>query len=136
MQTGEAAGWAAMLAKRQNTTPGTLDADLLLRKLCQDSHFVSFFNDLEALANHPAMPAAQYFATRGFFTNYNARLDEKLNKEEFARWEQLAKTLYAAQPSRQSAISQWIAKVRSDAKAPPSRADFLQALWHVVNIAE
>ena len=88
MQTGEAAGWAAVLAKRQNTTPAALDADLLIRTLCDHHHFGSFFNDLEALADHPTLPAAQYFATRSFFTDYNARLNEKLSETERLRWEQ------------------------------------------------
>ena len=50
MMTGEAAGLAAALARRQGTTPGKLDADLLVRALCEKRHFVSFFNDLEAAA--------------------------------------------------------------------------------------
>jgi len=58
---------AAALSKRQATTPGKLNADLLLRSLREKRHFVSFFNDLEADADHPAVPAAQYSATRGFF---------------------------------------------------------------------
>lgn len=87
MMTGETAGLAAALAKQQQTTPGRLDPDLLLRALCERRHFVSFFNDLEASANHPAMPAAQYFATKGFFPDYDARLDEPITEEEKAVWE-------------------------------------------------
>lgn len=135
MQTGEAAGWAAVLAKRQNNTPGALDADLLLRTLCQHGHFVSFFNDLEALAEHPALPAAQYFATRSFFADYNTRLDEKLNEAELARWQQLSAKQHAAWPSRQKAIAEWFAEIRSTT-APPSRGKSLQALWNIVNIPE
>jgi len=57
-------------------TPGQLNPDLLLRALCERRHFVSFFNDLQAAADHPAMPAAQHFATKGFFASYDANLDE------------------------------------------------------------
>lgn len=84
--TGEAAGLVAALARRQGTTPGKLDADLLVRALCEKRHFVSFFNDLESAAMHPAMPAAQYFATRGFFPDYNARLDEPLTESVRRVW--------------------------------------------------
>jgi hypothetical protein len=136
MQTGEAAGWAAVLAKRKNTSPRALDAELLLRTLCQHRHFVSFFNDLEALAEHSAMPAAQYFATRSFFTDYNARLEEKLTEKERVRWEQLSANQHAAWPNRQKAIAQWFAKTHSDAGASPTRGDFLNALWNIVNIPE
>jgi 2-polyprenyl-6-methoxyphenol hydroxylase-like FAD-dependent oxidoreductase len=87
MMTGEAAGLAAALSKRQGTTPGKLNADLLVRSLCEERHFVSFFNDLEADADHPAMPVAQYFATRGFFPDYNARLDEPLSEAVQAAWQ-------------------------------------------------
>lgn len=88
MMTGEAAGVAASLAKKRATTPGRLDPDLLLRTLCQKRHFVSFFNDLQADALHPAMPAAQYFGTKGFFASYDAKLGEPLTESLKAVWQQ------------------------------------------------
>jgi hypothetical protein len=87
MMTGEVAGVAASLAKAENTTPGQLDSDLLLLALCKNRHFVTFFNDLQAGANHPAMPAAQFFSTKGFFANYDARLDEPLTESVKVAWE-------------------------------------------------
>lgn len=81
MQTGEAAGFATALSKKHQTTPGKLDADLLVRTLVMNKHFVTFFNELQKHADHPAMPAAQYFGTKGFFKDYNARLDEPFNAE-------------------------------------------------------
>jgi hypothetical protein len=136
MQTGEAAGWAAVLAKRQNTTPGALDSDLLIRTLCENRHFVSFFNDLEALADHPALPAAQYFATRSFFTDYNARLDAKLSETDRGQWEQLTAKQPMAWQHRQQAIAQHFAKVRSDAATASSRGDILLALWNIVSVPQ
>jgi flavin-dependent dehydrogenase len=88
MMTGEAAGAAAALAKEHQTTPGKLDPDLLLRTLCKNRHFVTFFNDLQALADHPAMPAAQYFGTKGFFASYDAKLDEPLTEAVKAVWQE------------------------------------------------
>jgi hypothetical protein len=76
MQTGEVAGFAAALSKKHQTTPGKLDPDLLVRTLVTNKHFVTFFNELQEHADHPAMPAAQYFGTRGFFKDYDARLEE------------------------------------------------------------
>ncbi len=86
MQTGEAAGFAAALAKKHQTTPGKLDSDLLVRTLVANKHFVTFFNELEACADHSAMPAAQYFGTKGFCANYEACLDEPLTESLEAVW--------------------------------------------------
>src|SRR5207247_2217153 len=44
MQTGEAAGFAAALAKKKQTTPAALDADELVRTLADRRQLVSFFN--------------------------------------------------------------------------------------------
>lgn len=131
MQTGEAAGWAAVLAKRHGTTPGKVDADLLLRTLCEHRHFVSFFNDLEALAAHPAMPATQYFATRGLFQDYNSRLDAKFTDEQLARWEQVGNAQKLDWPTRQKDMARWLAQARAAASSSLSRGDLLQGLWNV-----
>jgi hypothetical protein len=45
MQIGEAAGFAAALAKQHRTTPGALEADLLVRTLVKHGHLVTFFNE-------------------------------------------------------------------------------------------
>jgi hypothetical protein len=86
MQTGEAAGFGAALAKKHQTTPGKLDPDLLVRTLVMNKHFVTFFNELQQHADHAAMPAAQYFGTKGVFSDYNARLDEPLTESIQAAW--------------------------------------------------
>uniref|UniRef100_UPI0037841F47 FAD-dependent oxidoreductase n=1 Tax=Prosthecobacter sp. TaxID=1965333 RepID=UPI0037841F47 len=77
MQIGEAAGFAAALSKKHQTTPGKLDPDLLVRTLVTNKHFVTFFNELQKHADHPAMPAAQYFGTKGSFPGYDAKLEER-----------------------------------------------------------
>ncbi len=87
LQTGEAAGFAAALAKQQSTTPAGLNADLLLRTLVQRQQLVSFFNDLKATDLNPAVPAAQYFGTKGFFHDYNARLQEPLTVAMAKVWQ-------------------------------------------------
>ena len=86
LQTGEAAGVAAALAKQQDCTVAALDADLLLKTLVQRRHLVSFFNDVKVTDANPAIPAAEYFATKGFFGNYNARLDEPVTEAVDALW--------------------------------------------------
>jgi len=58
-EVGDAAGFAAALAKKQRVPPAALDSDLLIRTLCQAGFLVSFFNEQDAL-----QPALQYFARR------------------------------------------------------------------------
>lgn len=86
MQIGEAAGWAAVMAKKQRTKPGKLNAELLVRTLVEKGQRVSFLNDLRE--EDPRIPAAEYFATQGFFADYNARLDEPLKTATEMVWVQ------------------------------------------------
>ncbi len=86
MQTGEAAGLAAAMAKQQQTTPAALDSELFLQTLVNRRQLVSFFNDVKVTDPDPAIPAAQYFATRGFFSDYNARLDEPVTEAIQTIW--------------------------------------------------
>ncbi|MFO7937821.1 MAG: FAD-dependent oxidoreductase [Kiritimatiellia bacterium] len=86
MQTGEAAGFAAALAVKQNTTPAELDPDLLIRTLVKNHFMVSFFNDVDVASDDSKIVAAQYFGTRGFFADYNARLNEPLAESVAKLW--------------------------------------------------
>jgi ribulose 1,5-bisphosphate synthetase/thiazole synthase len=130
MMAGETAGVAAALAKKHQTTTGKLDPDLLLRDLCERRHFVIFFNDLQAAANHPAMPAAQYFGTKGFFASYDANLDQPLTESVKAVWE---KGLAELQNGTSEPMQ--LAKAVSEAEAnatPPTqttRGAVLSAMW-------
>lgn len=87
MQAGESAGFAAALSVKHQTTPAALDSEVLLRKLVTSHVMVSFFNDVEVSANDPRIAAAQYFGTKGFFADYNARLDEPLTEAVHKAWE-------------------------------------------------
>jgi NADPH-dependent 2,4-dienoyl-CoA reductase/sulfur reductase-like enzyme len=84
MQTGEAAGLAIALAKKERKTLAELDPDLLVQTLAEKRHLVSFFNDVDLADKDDVVPAVQFFGTLGFFHDYNARLDEPL-KESTAR---------------------------------------------------
>jgi hypothetical protein len=108
----------------------------LLHTLCEHRHFVSFFNDLQSLAEHLAMPAAQYFATRGYFADYNAHLNARLSETVRARWEKLSASQHAVSRNHQNAIAELFVKLGSDTAASPSRGDFLQALWNIVDSPE
>jgi predicted neuraminidase len=87
MQTGEAAGLAAAIAVKGGQPPAGLDADRLVRELCRRKFMLSFFNDIDVGADDPRVAAAQYFGTKGFFADYDARLDAPLETATQAVWE-------------------------------------------------
>ncbi|MEP6670123.1 MAG: FAD-dependent oxidoreductase [Chthoniobacter sp.] len=86
MSTGEAAGMAVALAKRDHTSPGQLDADKLVRALVDQRQLVTFYNDVKGDRNDAWIPAAQYFGTKGFFPSYDAQMDRKLTREVAKQW--------------------------------------------------
>lgn len=86
MQTGEAAGFAAALAKKHATTPGKLDPDLLVFTLAQRRMMISFFNHTDVSASNRYIPAVQYFGTKGFFRSYDARPSEPLTATASDVW--------------------------------------------------
>jgi hypothetical protein len=133
MQTGEAAGFAAALAKKHQTTPAKLESDLLVRTLVTNKHFVTFFNDLEANANHSAMSAAQYFGTKGFSADHNARLDEPLTRPVEAVWRAGFEQL---KQGRLEPLRMTTATRRAERQAGEStgkqRGDVLVELWRAL----
>ena len=92
MQLGYAAGVAADLLLR---TPGaefrTLCADRLQDELLADSQRISMLSDVEW--DHPARPAAEYFAAKGAFEGYEARLDEEVTVRDASLWLAVARSL-------------------------------------------
>ncbi|MDZ4288854.1 MAG: FAD-dependent oxidoreductase, partial [Prosthecobacter sp.] len=134
MQTGEAAGFAAALAKKQKITPADLDPELLLRTLVDRRHLVSFFNETKVDAKDPRIPAAQYFATKGFFHDYNARLDEPLKKATEAVWRNALKDLRAGRLDA-GKVAAAVAKAEMQdapvADAPMNRGDALLRLYEM-----
>ena len=86
MQAGEAAGFAAALAKQHRTTPGELNPETLMRTLAENRFMVSFFNDIDANSSEPWVAAVEYFGTKGFFGDYDARPHEELGVETAQSW--------------------------------------------------
>lgn len=86
MQTGEAAGFAAALAKREKVSVAALNPESLLRTLVEHRQLVSFFNDVKVDGPQPWIPAVQYLGTKGFFADYDARLEQPLSKAIAGQW--------------------------------------------------
>jgi hypothetical protein len=134
MQTGEAAGFAAALCKQGGTMPAALDSDLLVRTLVQRRQLVSFFNDVKVTDRAPGILAAQYFGTKGFFSDYNARLNEPLT-EAVAKvwadgWSQLDKGML-----KPNELAARVQKAESDDSQPTgrTRGEVIQDMWKRVN---
>lgn len=133
LQTGEAAGFAAALAKQHSTTPADLDPDLLLRTLVERRQLVSFFNDLKVTDPGPAIPAAQYFATRGFFHSYDAKLDGPLTEAVQRIWEEGLTTLKENRLDPTSLAKQvYQAETTNSPKLKRTRGEAIQSMWRTL----
>jgi hypothetical protein len=135
MQTGEAAGFAASLAKQQGVAPAQLDADLLVRTLVEHRQLVSFFNDLKVTDSEPVIPAAQYFATRGFFHSYDAALHEPLTEATAKVWRQGFAELQSGNLDPRDLAAR-VAKAAADTDSPPtglSRGEEILRMWKLLS---
>lgn len=130
MQTGESAGFAAALAVKGKSTPGALDADLLMRKLAASHVMISFFNDVDVTVDDPRVVAAQYFGTKGFFDSYNARLEAPLTAGVRAAWETAFKQLQQGSlDPEQIAVAVHAAESQESPATDQARGTFLLGLW-------
>jgi len=86
MNLCESAGHAAALAVEEGVAPAKLDPDKLLQRLATRRIMLSFFNDLDVSSVDPAVAAAQYFGTKGFFADYDAKLGEAASEVLASAW--------------------------------------------------
>ncbi|MFM7290044.1 MAG: FAD-dependent oxidoreductase, partial [Planctomycetia bacterium] len=130
MQTGEVAGLAAALAVKAGSPPAGLDADRLVRELCRRKCMVSFFNDLDVGGDDPRVAAAQYFGTKGFFADYDARLDKPLATATQAVWERGLAALRSGTLDPADLVKQ-VHEAESKDSPPTSRTrgEALLAMW-------
>jgi hypothetical protein len=156
MQVGEAAGVAAALSVKNQTTPGELASEKLSRELCSRKFMVAFFNDIDASSDDSQVNAAEYFGTRGFFADYDARLGAPLKTATAAAWidglaqlragrlqpNELALNVAEAEQTTETIDAQTFAsqaKLSLDAKekasSPITRGAALRMMWQRV-IAE
>jgi hypothetical protein len=116
------------LAKNRGVAPAALDADRLVRTLCRAGFLISFFND-----EQPLTPALQYFGTKGFFADYDARLAEPLKPATAKLWSDGLSQLRAGNLDP-DALARAVARAESQPEAsdmtgPRTRGAVLQDLW-------
>ena len=130
VQTGESAVFAAALAIRNQTTPAELDPDMLVRKLAASRVMITFFNDVDGTENNERVIAAQYFGTKGFFADYDARLDEPLTQILSTVWQAGFEKLVSGQLDP-TALAQAVASADRKEAAPTSRTrgEMLLTMW-------
>lgn len=134
MQLGESAGFAAALAVKEQTTPGKLDPDALIRKLASSRVMISFFNDVEVTADDPRVAATQYFGTKGFFASYDARLDAPLTEGVKAVWQAgFEKLKNGPLEPMQHAKGVQEAEAQTSANTNETRGAALLAMWKISN---
>jgi hypothetical protein len=98
MQLAESAAWAIVLAARAKIAPAALETGPLQRHLVEHGIMISFFNDLDMSCREPWLPAVQFFGTRGFFTGYDARPTELLDRDTAEEWRRRAAGVGLALP--------------------------------------
>jgi hypothetical protein len=86
MHVGESAAIALALAHKARRAPADVDREALQRELVQRGVMLTFFNDFDMSAPTDEQRAAQYFGARGFFADYDARLDALLRGAVGAVW--------------------------------------------------
>jgi hypothetical protein len=155
MQTGEAAGWAAGLAKRKQKPVSQIDVSALQRVLIEQGQMVTFFNDLPAAPRDAVKNAAQFFGTKGFFASYDADLSAPLTEpiaqlwaQGFGNWQQqeldaasLARAIAKAEDEPGTGIraDQFLAMLPSSEQLEPAdaqtiltRGEALAILWKLL----
>ncbi len=96
MHIAESAAHAALQSLREGRPPARIESDTLLRTLAANHIMLAFFNDLDVSSDDPAVAASQYFGTKGFFADYDARLGEPLKRSTAKVWGEGFRRLRAA----------------------------------------
>ncbi len=125
MALGQAAGLAAGLAIGSGAPVQAVPVAALQERLLAQGAVLMYFED--AGPAHPAWAALQFFALRGFFPEWQARLDEAIAPEDAARfqaWAGLAPEGVPAGQSRGAFLQRLQARVQ---QLPPERAADIRA---------
>ena len=98
IQLAEAAGYAAALAKETRAQVADISVDALQRRLAENGHMLSFFNDFDMATELSWVPAVQYLGTKGYFSSYDARPDDISTEAEAEGWLEHARRTLPGMP--------------------------------------
>jgi hypothetical protein len=104
MHLAESAAWALVVAAQDRVPPAQVNVDRLQRTLVGRGVMISFFNDFDMATPAPWVVAAQWLGTKGFFTSYDARMDEPPSAADLTRWEELTVQLIRQRGGQVSAF--------------------------------
>jgi hypothetical protein len=93
MHLAESAAWAIVLAAQRGVPPASVDVAELQHRLVEHGVMISFFNDFDMACAAPWVSAFQLLGARGFFTDYNAHSEARLDADTAHAWRQLAPQL-------------------------------------------
>ncbi len=124
MALGTAAGMAAHLSVQQNVVPSQLNTTKLQHDLLEQRQVIAVFHDVPL--DHPQWAALQYFGTKGFFPEFEARPDATVTRAEAAQW--LWNWIRLHQPNLEPVIDQ--ARAAEDVKAYQPAYLAVRALLH------
>ena len=83
---GEAAGFAAAQAVKNNKQPAEISVKKLQKALIENQVMISFFNDFDMKTEKRWVPAIQYLCTQGFFESFDAKPEAFLNDSTLKIW--------------------------------------------------
>jgi hypothetical protein len=75
---------AAHLALRDQVAVRQVNIDALQHELLRQGQVITFFRDIDAA--DPCCAAMQYFGTKGFFTDYDCRANDPLERVVARKW--------------------------------------------------
>jgi hypothetical protein len=127
MHIAESAAIAAALAIQRRQSPADLDTEQLLRILAAKRVMLAFFNDVNVAGSESWVPAAQYFATRGFFPDYDARAGEALAPPVARLWAESLQQLHAKKLAPR-ALAARLARLSGDVRGTVSAEDFARMI--------
>ena len=129
MAIGQAAGVAAHLAIEAGTPVSKVDVARMQKMLLQQGQVLTYFKDLDPA--DPSFQAMQFFGTKGFFQDYNARSGDPLEYQQAAQWLKLSRPEMRLPQQSGSLLtrSAMPAQFPGNPSAPVRRGEFCRALY-------
>jgi hypothetical protein len=86
MQIGESAAYAILQSIKSKVKLPDIDTEVLTQTLAEKRSMVTFFNDFYINGEQTWIPAVQYFGTKGFFPEYDAKPLNELDRATAGLW--------------------------------------------------